>query len=235
LGPVDSSFLGTLVAMAGHDLRQPLQLITNAHDALSKTLRSKEQRQELAEAADATSQMARMLSQLVEALHLEEQSHEDLDLPVPLQPILEELMAAFDKPARRKGITLRVMTARGMALSHPVLLTGMLRNLVRNAIDYTPRGGRVFVCGRQHGAEMRIEVTDTGSGIRTGTMPAIFNAFQRADQSRSDGLGLGLFIVKRAADLLGHRIEVQSAEGRGTRFTVVARVARCRLHRCAVR
>lgn len=233
VGLADSSFLTTLVAMAGHDLRQPLQLITSAHDVLSRMLRSKEQRQELAQAAEATTQMARMLSQLVEALHLQERSPEELNVPVPLRLILEDLMAEFDEPARRKGVTLEVTRARGMALSHPVLLAGILRNLVRNAIDYTPRAGRVFVCSRQHGTELRIEISDTGSGIRASVMPIIFNAFQRAGQSRGEGLGLGLFIVKRAADLLGHCIEVQSVEGRGSRFTVVTRVARCGLQRCS--
>jgi signal transduction histidine kinase len=98
----------------------------------------------------------------------------------------------------------------------------MLRNLVRNAIDYTPPGGQVFVAHRRCGSELRIEVRDTGTGIRANALATIFDAFQRADESRADGLGLGLFIVKRAADLLGHRVEVQSAEGHGSRFTVVA-------------
>jgi signal transduction histidine kinase len=115
--------------------------------------------------------------------------------------------------------------ARGTALSHPVLLTSILRNLVRNAIDYTPRGGRVFVASHRCGPELRIEVRDTGTGIRPSALATIFDAFQRSDGSRTDGLGLGLFIVKRAADLLGHRVEVRSVEGRGSRFTVAARAA----------
>jgi two-component system phosphate regulon sensor histidine kinase PhoR len=57
-------------------------------------------------------------------------------------------------------------------------------------------------------------------------LSTIFRAFQRADESRTDGLGLGLFIVKHAADLLGHHVEVHSVEGRGSRFTVVADAAR---------
>src|SRR5712672_3395956 len=75
---VDSAFLATLLAMAGHDLRQPLQLITSAHDVLATMLRTKEQRQELAEAAHATAQLARMLSQLVEALHLQQRPYVSL-------------------------------------------------------------------------------------------------------------------------------------------------------------
>ncbi len=67
---------------------------------------------------------------------------------------------------------------------------------------------------------------DTGVGIRANALSRIFRAFQRADDSRKDGLGLGLFIVKHAADLLGHRVEVRSAEGRGSCFTILASAAR---------
>jgi hypothetical protein len=186
--PIESGFLVTLLAMAGHDLRQPLQVIMSAHDVLETMLRDKKQQEELARAGDATGQLARMLSQLIDALQLQEPPREDLRAPVLLWPVLDDLVAEFGYPARLKGITFRVTTARGTALSHPVLLTSILRNLVRNAIEYTPRGGRVFVASHRCGPELRIEVRDTGAGI-------------------------------------GHRVEVQSVEGRGSRFTVVARAA----------
>jgi signal transduction histidine kinase len=220
-----SDFSATLLAMAGHDLRQPLQLITSAHDVLAPTLDSEEQREELARAADATAELASMLGQLVEALQLREQSGDDLHVPVSLRPILEDLEAEFAEIARRKGITLVVTATRGTVVSHPVLLAGMLRNLIRNAIDYTPPGGGVWATCRRCGPELRISVRDTGVGIRANALSAIFKAFQRLDESRTDGLGLGLYIVKHAADLLGHRVEVRSAEGRGSRFTIVANAA----------
>ena len=118
---------------------------------------------------------------------------------------------------------------RWVARSHPVLLTGMLRNLIRNAIDYTPAGGGVFVTSRRCGSALRIEVRDTGDGIPAGALPTIFRAFQRADETRLDGLGLGLFIVKHAADLLGHRVEVRSTENHGSCFTIIADAARCHM------
>jgi two-component system CheB/CheR fusion protein len=170
-----------------------------------------------------------MLGQLVEALQLRERSGDDLRFPVPMRPILEGLAEEFAEMARLKGITLVVTAARGTAFSHPVLLTGMVRNLIRNAIDYTPSGGSVFVTSRRCGPELRIEVRDTGVGIRATALSAIFNAFQRADDSRTDGLGLGLFIVKHAADLLGHRVDVRSTENHGSCFTIIADAARCRM------
>jgi two-component system phosphate regulon sensor histidine kinase PhoR len=218
----DGDFSATLLAMAGHDLRQPLQVITSAHDVLAPTLDNEEQREELRRAEDATAQLAGMLGQLVEALQLRERSGDDLHLPVPLRPILDDLADEFAEAARQKGITFLVTTTRLVAFSHPVLLTGMLRNLIRNAIDYTPAGGGVFVTSRRIGSQLRIEVRDTGVGIRASALSAIFQAFARADESRTDGLGLGLFIVKHAADLLGHCVEVRSTENRGSCFSVVA-------------
>jgi signal transduction histidine kinase len=222
-------FSATLLAMAGHDLRQPLQIITSAHDVLAQILDSEEQREELTRAADATKQLASMLGQLVEALQLRERPGEDLHLPVPLRPVLEALAAEFAEAARRKGITLVVTVTRSVVRSRLVLLTSMLRNLIRNAIDYTPAGGTVFVTSRRCGSELRIEVRDTGIGIRSSALSTIFRAFHRADESRTEGLGLGLFIVKRAADLLGHRVEVRSTENHGSCFTIIADAARCRM------
>jgi two-component system phosphate regulon sensor histidine kinase PhoR len=219
-------FSATLLAMAGHDLRQPLQLIVNAHDVLALTLDSDEQREELSRAGDATAQLTSMLGQLVEALQLREPSGDGLDHPVPLRPILEDLAEEFADAVQLKGITFLVTATRSVARSHPVLLMGMLRNLIRNAIDYTPAGGGVFVTCRRCGPELRIQVRDTGVGIPAIALSTIFRAFQRADETRTDGLGLGLFIVKHAADLLGHRVEVRSAERRGSCFTVVANAAR---------
>jgi signal transduction histidine kinase len=218
----DSDFLATLLAMAGHDLRQPLQVIKWAHDVLARNLDSEEQREELTRADNATKQLAIMLGQLVEALQFRERSGDDLHLPVPLRPILEDLAAEFAEAAQLKGITFLITATRLVAFSHQVLLTGILRNLIRNAIDYTPPGGGVFVTSRRCGTELRIEVRDTGVGIRASALSRIFGAFQRADAGQTNGLGIGLFIVKRAADLLRHRVEVYSAEGHGSCFTVTA-------------
>jgi two-component system, OmpR family, phosphate regulon sensor histidine kinase PhoR len=219
----EGDFAATLLAMAGHDLRRPLQVIANAHHALAAMLRGKAEREELAHAAEGVEQLACMLSQLLEVLQLRERPREQLNVPILLGPVVADLRREFREPAHRKGITLRVASASSTICSERVLLTGILRNLVRNAIAYTPPGGLVTVTTSQRGSELRIEVSDTGTGIDASMLPRLFNAFQRGDQSHAGGLGLGLFIVKRAADLLGHRIEVHSVEGAGSRFTLVTR------------
>jgi signal transduction histidine kinase len=82
----DSDFSATLLAMAGHDLRQPLQVITSAHDLLRQILHGDRQREELARAADAAARLSGMLSRLVEALQLRERSGAHLHVPVWLRP-----------------------------------------------------------------------------------------------------------------------------------------------------
>lgn len=221
-GAPQSNVYAAVLAMAGHDLRQPLQIITNAHDILARTLHDEEQREELTRAETATCRLAGMLSQLVDAVQLQEQSEQYRHEPVALRPILRQLVLEFGQPARMHGIEFRVVPSSAVVWSHPVLLGGILRNLVRNAIDYTPRGGRVFVGCRRRGSEAHIEVRDSGVGIAPGDLTNIFDAFRRADATRADGLGLGLFIVQRAAQFLNHRIEVRSALGRGSRFSVAA-------------
>jgi len=139
--------------------------------------------------------------------------------------LLARLASEFSEPARLKRIKLRVIPANTVVFSHSILLAGMVRNLVRNAIDYTPRGGRVLVACRQRGLQMYIEARDSGVGIPADELANMFGAFHRADATRSMGLGLGLFIVKRAAEFLRHDVQVCSVVGRGSCFAIVADAA----------
>ena len=221
----ERDFPAVLLAMAGHDLRQPLQIITSAHDVLATMVDDGEQREELARAADATSSLATMLSQIVEALQLHELPSQQASDVVFLEPLLEELRREFSWSARSKDIRLTIGPTRAAVHSHPVLLHAILRNLVRNAVDYTPRGGRVTVSCRSRAASLRIEVQDSGVGIPPAALAKIFRAFERADDTRADGLGLGLFIAKRAADLLNHRLHLRSLPGHGSCFSVDAEAA----------
>ena len=225
LAEADSDFSAMLLAMAGHDLRQPLQVITSAHDVLRKILDSDKQREELARAADAAARLGNMLNELVGEMRLRERSGDHLQFPVGLPPILEDLALEFAEPARRKGIEFRVIPASAVVLSHPVLLRGILGNLIRNAIDYTPRGGRVCVACRRRGSQVHLQIRDSGVGIPADELGKVLRGFHRAGVTRSSSLGLGLFIVKRAAGLLGHRVQVASAAGRGSCFAVVADAA----------
>jgi two-component system, OmpR family, phosphate regulon sensor histidine kinase PhoR len=225
LAAAAGDFCATLLAMASHDLRQPLQVIVGAHDLIARIPHGGAARIQLARAEDATRRLTDILDLLVEALRLHELPASDRPEPVSLGLILEQLASEFAEPARLKEIELRVIPASAAVFSHPVLLTGMVRNLMRNAIDYTPRGGRVLVACRRRGSQVHLQVRDSGDGIPGDELDKVFRAFHRADTTRSTGLGLGLFIVKRAADFLAHDVQVSSAIGRGTCFAIVANAA----------
>jgi signal transduction histidine kinase len=218
----NNNLYAALLAIASHDLRQPLQVIIGAHDILAKTLNGGVERTQLARVENATSKLSDKLDQLVGALRLFDPSSAARQETVELGPIFAQAEAEFAEPARLRGVILRVIPTRAAVSSNPVLLRGILQNLIRNAVDYTPYGGRVLVAARRRGAAVHLEVRDNGIGISADDLADIFKPFHRVDRTRADGLGLGLFIVKCAAAFLGHRVEVSSMPGRGSRFAVAA-------------
>ena len=101
-----------------------------------------------------------------------------------------------------------------------MLLEAILRNLVRNVVKYTKPGGPILIGCRRVKDDIRIDVYDTGAGIAPEHLPQILEAFQRVDSTRAEGLGIGLLVVRHAVALLGHRVEVRSRVGYGSRFSI---------------
>jgi signal transduction histidine kinase len=96
-------------------------------------------------------------------------------------------------------------------------------NLLDNAIKYTPRGGAISLNVQARGGKAVLEVGDTGMGIPSDALPHVFERFFRVDKARSreaGGAGLGLAIVKSICAAHGGKVEVESAEGKGSRFRV---------------
>ena len=219
------NFYASILAMASHDLRQPLQVIVGTLELLARRVTEGPERAHLERGTQASAQLEERLEQLAHALHMYQHSERILPQPVRVEPIVQRVALQLDASARRKGVEFRSLATRAVIMSQPVLLDGILRNLARNALDHTSPGGRVLVGCRRRGATVRIEVHDTGEGIPPDQVETIFEPFFRLDTTRSAGLGLGLFIVKRAANSLGHRIELRSAIGHGSCFYVIARSA----------
>ena len=99
----------------------------------------------------------------------------------------------------------------------------MLVNLLQNAINYTPEGGRITLEARKEEGGVQFEVADSGIGIPSEDLPRIFERFYRVDKGRSrelGGTGLGLSIVKHIAEAHGGRVSVESRIGKGSKFTV---------------
>ena len=220
-----SDFQAALLGMAGHDLRQPLQIIQSAYEWLGSRVAHTSEKVRLERGERAIARLTEQLDRLVSALRLYEHTQKMEITPVALAPLFWRIANENENDARENCIDLRVHPTREVIVSNPVLLEGVLRNLVRNAVKYTEPGGRILIGCRRIKDEIRVDVYDTGVGIAPEHLPQIFEAFQRVDSTRADGLGIGLFVVRRAVQLLGHRVEVRSQVGRGSRFSVFARAA----------
>jgi signal transduction histidine kinase len=220
-----SNFQAALLGMAGHDLRQPLQVIQSAYEWLGARVDTASEKARHARGERAIARLTEQLDRLVGALRLYEHARSMEIAAVSVPALFWRVSSETEDAALEKGVELRVCPSSAAVMSNSVLLDGILRNLVRNAVKYTEPGGRILIGCRRSGPDVRIDVYDTGIGMAPEHLPRIFDAFQRLDSTRGDGLGIGLFVVRRAIELLGHRIEVKSALSRGSRFSVFARAA----------
>ena len=218
--PETEDFYTILLSMAGHDLRSRLQVIASAHRLLEKKLDGPEKIY-LEHGQIAATQLSRQLEGILEAFRLYQDQHVVVR-PVALAPVMSLIEREAGVLARRKNIDFVFEPAVVRVSSNGVLLTSILRNLVENALKYTAPGGRVTANCECDSSSVRIDVTDTGIGIAPAQLPKIFDAFHRVEGSAEEGLGLGLFIAKRAARLLRHRLDVSSELGQGSRFSLVA-------------
>ena len=139
-----------------------------------------------------------------------------------MNDLFDRLRDELTYHAQAAGLALRVMPCALSIRSDPRLLEQMIRNLLSNALKYTQRG-KVLVGCRRRGGKLRIEIWDTGIGIPTSELQAIFEEYHQLDNAarqRSHGLGLGLSIVKSLGELLGHPIRVRSLQGKGSVFSI---------------
>ena len=209
------------LAAASHDLRQPL----HAMSLFSATLNMRASGPELQEVADNIGSAQRSLSALVDSL-LDISKLDARAVRVELQPVnigalARSVVAEYRAAAQRKGLALEAPEGDLTVVSDPLLLERVLRNLVDNAIKYTPRG-RVGVRLRAEGDQVRISVEDTGEGIPVEERERVFEEFYQIgnpERDRTKGLGLGLAIVRRIATLLGSEVDLQSEIGKGSTFT----------------
>jgi signal transduction histidine kinase len=136
-----------------------------------------------------------------------------------LGDVLDFIYANFSPLAERRDVRLRVLHTRLRVHSDAVQLETLIGNLVANAVKYTEAGGRILVGCRRHASHVALHVIDTGIGMASESVDALFEAFRQGDV-RSEGLGLGLWIVKRSAEALGISMQVHSEPCIGTHFTL---------------
>ncbi|CAA7614697.1 ATP-binding protein [Magnetospirillum sp. UT-4] len=216
------------LAAASHDLRQPLQAAGMFVEVLATRLKDTPNAmvvEKLRQSVDATQAL---LSTLLDASTLEAGKVEPRVGSFPIAPMLAGLADQLEPEATARGLRLKVVSTDAWIVSDPVLLERLLRNLLVNALRYTPAGGVLLGC-RPRSGSLAISVVDTGIGIPTDKLGTIFEDFTRLGDKGSGserGLGLGLSVVRRTADLLRHPVMVRSVEGKGSSFTVVVPLGR---------
>jgi signal transduction histidine kinase len=211
------------LASASHDLRQPMHAI----GLLVGLLRERVANPELRGLADKTHQavasMEELFGSLLDVSKLDAGAVKPQPQTLVLTDLLQRIGHSYTPLAVAKGITLTVHSGRSLCVhTDPALLERLLGNLVSNAIRYTAHGGVLVGC-RRRGMHVAVQVVDTGIGIAPEQQALVFEEFVRLDPSRTgeQGLGLGLAIVQRTADLLGLRITLRSVLGKGSVFEVL--------------
>ncbi len=210
------------LAAASHDLRQPLQTLSFLQGLMAKKVTDKTVLGLVDRLAETVSAMSGMLDTLLDINQLEAGIVRREIIDFPINAVLDELNSQFAYHETVDRLDLHVVRSSLSVRSDPRLLAQMICNLVSNAVKYTA-AGRILIGCRRRGDKLRIEVWDTGIGIPADQLSAIFEEFHQLDnpaRERIKGLGLGLAIVQRLAELLGHAIDVRSRPGKGSVFSV---------------
>ncbi|WBQ09700.1 response regulator [Hyphomonadaceae bacterium ML37] len=215
------------LASASHDLRQPLQSMAMLHKLMAGHKRSSESTRLAALMDQTLSSMTEMLDSMLDANRIESGIVQPRKRPVAVAPLLQRLADEFGPQCALKGLTLRTVPCSAWVFTDPQLLEQMLRNLMSNALKYTPRGSILIGC-RWRGPLLTIAVCDTGIGVSASESKVIFEAYRQGEDAAAlsgSGLGLGLSIVQRLATILEHDVSVRSTPGKGSAFMITLPLA----------
>ncbi|MCW2244070.1 hybrid sensor histidine kinase/response regulator [Azospirillum canadense] len=211
------------LAAASHDLRQPVQSLFFFATALSDQMRRQPTGHATVEAMQqALEALKRLLDGLLDISKLDAGVVKPVPTVLALQPVFDRLAAEYRPQAARKGLDLRIVATGLHVRSDAMLLERILRNLLDNALRYTP-GGRILLGARRCGGDIHVTVCDSGIGVPPERREEIFEEFTQIgnpERDRERGLGLGLAIVRRLSALLEHPLTLRSELGRGSAFTV---------------
>ena len=213
----NSAFL----AAASHDLRQPVQALSLLNGALRRTVKNERALEMIESQENSLTAMTNLLNSLLDISRLDAGAVSPEFEEFPMQRLVDRLSAEFARQARHKGLDFTATPCSSVVSSDPNLLSEIIQNFVSNAIRYTDKGQVSLNCV-ERGGRCCVEVRDTGIGVEKDQLDAIFQEFHQGNSpmSNKEGFGLGLAIVRRLADLLGHDVAVESEPGRGSCFSV---------------
>jgi len=211
------------LAMASHDLRQPLQTLALLNGTLRRMIIHENAEEVLTQQEQAIGAMSRLLNALLDISKLESGAVKPQLSDFKVANLFEGLGREFASIAANRGLALELESTDECAHSDAALVEQILKNLVSNAIKYTRQGRVLLRCSRRNDS-VSIEVRDTGIGIPAEQIAYIYDEFYQVGvptNSSRDGYGLGLSIVQRLVKLLNVRLEVTSEVGKGSVFSLI--------------
>ncbi len=213
------------VADASHELKTPAASIQAVAETLLRAMdEDPTAARRFAEQLRVTAgRLSNIVSDLLDLSRVESEQRELKPKRFDLGQLAVKEVDRVSDRAEVEGVDLRVDARRVMVRASRKDLRLALRNLLENALEYTPAGGTVTLSTRTEGGEGVISVRDTGIGIPRRDIPRIFERFYRVDDARNretGGTGLGLAIVRNVADIHGGTVSVESELGVGSTFTV---------------
>jgi Na+/proline symporter/signal transduction histidine kinase len=209
------------LAAASHDILQPLNAARLYVTSLIERQGSGEDARLIGNVDASLEAVEEIFGALLEISRLDAGAMRPEPVSFRMDEMMRQLEVEFAPLAREKGLELGFVPCSLSVRSDRRLLRRVLQNLVSNAVKYTPKGRVLVGCRRSRG-KLRIDVFDTGLGIPPSKKRIIFREFHRLDEGAkvARGLGLGLSIVERIARVLGHKLDLRSVAGRGSRFSV---------------
>ena len=210
------------LAAASHDLRQPVHALGLLAGAMRRVELPPDGVRLLDQIELSTQAMDGLFSALLDISRLDAGVVDVQRRAFAVGPMMRRVARDYAGEADEKGLTLTCVPCGAAVETDPVLAERILRNLVANAVRYTERGG-VLVGARRRGGRLSLQVWDSGPGIAPGEREAVFQEYYQLsnpERDRSKGLGLGLAIVRRLADLLGAPVTLRSNVGKGSCFAL---------------
>lgn len=212
-------------AAASHDLRQPLHALGLFAEALRHRSRDEEVIQLVNSINSSVDALEGLFSELLDITKIDTGGVEVKPQHFSMRELFTRLRLHFEPVAFEKGLELKFRGEQHFAYADPVLVDRILRNLVSNAIRYTEDGGVLVTC-RVRGDDLLVQVWDSGVGIREPEQARVFEEFYQVHTDRPvpaeqrKGLGLGLAIAKRLAQLMDVPLTLRSRYGHGTVFSL---------------
>lgn len=211
------------VSMISHDLRAPLSVIVGHAELLQREMESTNvegwERRSAEYIVLGGLQMDALIQDMVDSVRLESGHLKLLQTPLTLKPFVEDLRQRFGGIIDPERIQLDIPRDLPQAFADPQRLERILMNLITNAQKYSPPDTKVLIGAERIGQQLQVSVTDTGSGISSDDLPHVFERFFRTKHStKSEGVGLGLYISKMLVEAHGGQIQVMSELGKGSTF-----------------